>query len=66
MKNRSWKTSIAGIAGLAVLAGSGMLIYAGKATFTEVGQSLGAISLFLASIAALLAKDKDVTGLPKN
>ena len=64
MKNISWRTSVVGIFGLLVLIGSGWLIFLGKATFPEVSGALGAIALFLGSIAALLAKDKKVTGLP--
>ena len=64
MKNLSWRTSVVGIFGMLILIGSGWLIYKGKATVPEVGGALGAIALFLGSIAALLAKDKNVTGLP--
>lgn len=64
-KNRSWETSLVGIFGMLVLLGSGYLIYTGKATYTEVGTSLGFITAFLVGILGILAKSANKTGLPK-
>ncbi len=64
-KNSSWKTSLVSYLSALVLLISFALVYAGKATLTEVGASLGAISAFIATIGFAFTKDSDVTGLPK-
>lgn len=65
MKNISWKTGLIGIFSMTVLICSLALVYFDKATYKEVGESLGYITLFITGIVALFAKDKDKTGLPK-
>ena len=64
-KNTSWKTTLVSIFSALVLLIAFSLVYAGKATLTEVGASLGAISAFIATIGFAFTKDSDVTGLPK-
>ena len=64
-KNTSWKTTLVSLISALVLLISLALVYAGKATLTEVGASLGAISAFIATVGFAFTKDSDVTGLPK-
>ncbi len=65
-KNNSWKTTLVSIfSALALLIAFG-LVYSGKATLTEVGSSLGAISAFIATIGFALTKDSDKSGLSKS
>jgi hypothetical protein len=65
MKNKSWQTTTVGAFGMLILLISMGLVYFGKATLTEVGISLAFVTTFLSSLAAMLAKDKNKTGLPK-
>lgn len=65
-KNTSWKTTLVSVFSVLSLLISFGLVYAGKATLSEVGASLGAISAFIAAVGFALTKDSDVTGLPKS
>lgn len=64
-KNRSWKTTLFGAIGLLLLVIGLLFVWFEKATFTEVGSSLGLIFTAVGSLGLLKSKDEDKTGLPK-
>jgi len=60
--DNSWKTTLISIFGAIILIVAFLLVFLGKASFSEVGSALGAIGVFLAMIGFWFTKDKDVKG----
>jgi len=59
---KSWKTNTVGVVGMLYLLGGLFLVYLGKVTISDFGNTLGFVATFLGAMLAFKAKDSDVTG----